>query len=308
MRRIRKDDINWKDTAFLTKFMNETGKILNKYQSRLPTGVHRKVAKTIKKVRDMEIFAHVGLLKPTDKIPVGSFIEDLEEMHKKTIDPVTGRMFLKHSIQDTLKDKEQRIFTTLEQRLENSESNAEYSKEKDAELKERVLREMSLDEAGGRLLPDRVQRQWLIAQTHIIEREGKLEEKELEAKLTGTTFNRPDTEFLGAKEAYNEVLDKIKADQAGPNRLFDQFLSEKSLNVHGISGKKVAQGGAAEQLSQSSASARINEDDADEDVEIRRRISRIMADFTENEAVQGRKAAKHRYEEDEKYWKLDSNV
>jgi hypothetical protein len=138
-----------------------------------------------------------------------------------------------------LKDKEQRIFTTLEQRLENSESNAEYSKEKDAELKERVLREMSLDEAGGRLLPDRVQRQWLIAQTHIIEREGKLEEKELEAKLTGTTFNRPDTEFLGAKEAYNEVLDKIKGDQAGPNRLFDQFLSEKSLNVHGISGKKV---------------------------------------------------------------------
>jgi hypothetical protein len=39
-------------------------------------------------------------------------------------------------------------------------------------MKERVLREMSLDEAGGRLLPDRVQRQWLIAQTHIIEREG----------------------------------------------------------------------------------------------------------------------------------------
>lgn len=31
MRRIRKDDINWKDTAFLAKFMNETGKILNKY-------------------------------------------------------------------------------------------------------------------------------------------------------------------------------------------------------------------------------------------------------------------------------------
>jgi ribosomal protein S18 len=127
MRRIRKDDINWKDTAFLAKFMNETGKILNKYQSRLPTNVHRKVAKTIKKVRDMEIFAHVGLMKPTDKIPVGSFVEDLEEMHKKTIDPLTGRMFLKHSIQDTLKDKEQRIFTSLESRLENSESNTEYN-------------------------------------------------------------------------------------------------------------------------------------------------------------------------------------
>jgi ribosomal protein S18 len=120
MRRIRKDDINWKDTAFLAKFMNETGKILNKYQSRLPTGVHRKVAKTIKHVRDLELIAHVGLLKPTDKIPVGSFIEDLEEMHKKTIDPVTGRMFLKHSLQEELSAKEQRVFKNLEGRMEGS--------------------------------------------------------------------------------------------------------------------------------------------------------------------------------------------
>lgn len=62
----------------------------------------------------MELFAHVGLLKPTDKIPVGSFVEDLEEMHKKTIDPVTGRMFLKHSLQEELGKKEQRIFGNLE--------------------------------------------------------------------------------------------------------------------------------------------------------------------------------------------------
>ena len=60
--------------------------------------MHRKVAKTIKKMRDLRLFPHVGLIKPTDKIPVGSYIEDLEEMHKKTIDPVTGRMFLKHSL------------------------------------------------------------------------------------------------------------------------------------------------------------------------------------------------------------------
>jgi hypothetical protein len=33
-----------------------------------------------------------------------------------------------------------------------------------------------------------------------------------------------------------------------------------------------------------------------------------MADFTENEAVQDRKVAKHRYEEYEKYWKLETNV
>ena len=56
------------------------------------------MAKTVKKVRDLGLFPHVGLMKPTDKVPLGSFMEDLEEMHKKTIDPVTGRMFLKHSL------------------------------------------------------------------------------------------------------------------------------------------------------------------------------------------------------------------
>lgn len=52
----------------------------------------------MKRVRELGLFAHVGLVKPSDKIPIGSFLEDLEEMHKKTIDPVTGRMFLKHSL------------------------------------------------------------------------------------------------------------------------------------------------------------------------------------------------------------------
>lgn len=56
------------------------------------------MARTIKKVRDLYLLSHVGIVKPTDKIPLGSFMEDIEEMHKKTIDPVTGRMFLKHSL------------------------------------------------------------------------------------------------------------------------------------------------------------------------------------------------------------------
>ena len=127
MRSVTKKDIDWRNATLITKFLNDTGKLYNRYQSRLPTNVHRKVAKTVKKMRNLGLLPYVGLMKPTDKIPVGSFVEDLEEMHKKTIDPLTGRMFLKHSIQDTLKDKEQRIFTSLESRLENSESNTEYN-------------------------------------------------------------------------------------------------------------------------------------------------------------------------------------
>jgi ribosomal protein S18 len=122
IRKLKKSDITWRNTALLCKFMNETGKILNRYQSRLESSVHRKVAKTIKKVRDLDIFSHVGLVKPTDRIPVGSYIEDLEEMHKKTIDPITGRMFLKHSLQDELPVKEKRVFDKLEERFAGVES------------------------------------------------------------------------------------------------------------------------------------------------------------------------------------------
>ncbi len=95
----------------------------------MKTSVHRKIAKTIKHVRDLNLIAHVGLIKPTDKIPVGSFIEDLEEMHKKTIDPVTGRMFLKHSLQDAAPIKEKRQKEALEERFAEVEVNGVYQKD-----------------------------------------------------------------------------------------------------------------------------------------------------------------------------------
>lgn len=301
MRRIRKDDINWRDTAFLSKFMNETGKILNKYQSRLPTNVHRKVAKTIKHVRDMELFAHVGLLKPTDKIPVGSFVEDLEEMHKKTIDPVTGRMFLKHSLQDELSNKEKRVFGTLESRLEG----AEFDQDEEAQTKSRILREMSMDSVGERLVPDRAQRQFMIAQAHIIERDGVLEDKAESAEVLGQKdYVKPAVEFLGAKEAYDSVIGKIKEAEPSPNKIFDQFISEKALDVKSVvnkSGRKTSE--VTQALREKADAARIDQNDDDEDSEIRRRIRQIMSDYSDSNAISERGISKHLYEDDPKYWK-----
>lgn len=71
----------------------------------METNVQRKVAKTIKKMRHQFLLPTVGVIKPTDRIALGSYIEDIEEMHKKTIDPITGRLFMKYSLQDNLKDK-----------------------------------------------------------------------------------------------------------------------------------------------------------------------------------------------------------
>jgi len=112
------------------------------------------------------------MVKPTDKIPVGAYIEDLEEMHKKTIDPLTGRMFLKHSLIDDLPTKDQRIKDSIQERFKEVESKTEYDADLEAEVKERVIREMSLD--NEKFIPDRKQRHWMIGQAHILNRDGAL--------------------------------------------------------------------------------------------------------------------------------------
>lgn len=98
MRSTSKTDFDWRNTVLLTKFLNASGKLYNRFQTRLETPVHRKLAKTVRKSRSLGLLPYVGHIKPTDKISLGSYIQDIEEMHKKTVDPVTGRMFLKHSL------------------------------------------------------------------------------------------------------------------------------------------------------------------------------------------------------------------
>jgi hypothetical protein len=109
----------------MVKFLNDTGKLYNRFQTRLRSPVQRKVAHTIKKMRHMGIIPYVGLIKPTDKIPVGSYIEDIEEMHRKTVDPVTGRLFMKHSLQDDIRVRQQRQRDFLDQRTEHIEGAEE---------------------------------------------------------------------------------------------------------------------------------------------------------------------------------------
>lgn len=50
-RRITKADLDYYNTPFMTKFLTETGKLYNRYQTRLPTPVHRRLAKIVKKMR-----------------------------------------------------------------------------------------------------------------------------------------------------------------------------------------------------------------------------------------------------------------
>lgn len=125
MRSVDKKELDWKNTPLITKFLNDTGKLYNRYQSRLPTSVHRKVAHTVKKMRHLGLLPWVGILKPTDKIPIGSYIEDLEEMHRKTIDPVTGRLFLKYSLMDDMRERQKRVYDSYQRKYDGVEGAKE---------------------------------------------------------------------------------------------------------------------------------------------------------------------------------------
>ncbi|CDW82874.1 30s ribosomal protein s18 [Stylonychia lemnae] len=255
MRNLRKKDIDWKDTPLLVKFLNSTGKIMNRFQTRLKTSVQRKLAKTIKKIRDLNLISHVGLIKPTDKIPMGSFMEDLEEMHKKTIDPVTGRLFLKHSLQDDLPTKEKRVKEILEDRFSHVENIQDFNADEKSQARAQVIREMTLDDE--KLIPNRKQRNWLAAQAHILEKEGIL--------------------HMGAKEAYEETYEQLKKLDPTPGSMFEMFIAEKSLNINRIDEFHAERG--LKVLHQKAEYATLQQDESDK--EIRSRIQKIMAEYAD---------------------------
>lgn len=82
---------------------------------------------------------------------------------------------------------------------------------------------MSLD--SEKLIPNRAQRNWLIAQAHVAEIE---EYDKILEKKDGVT---PDVDYIGGQEFYDEAISKIKNQIPTPYNLADQFISEKALNI-----------------------------------------------------------------------------
>uniref|UniRef100_A0A7S3MX36 Uncharacterized protein n=1 Tax=Strombidium inclinatum TaxID=197538 RepID=A0A7S3MX36_9SPIT len=227
-RRLTKSEIDYRDTAMMTKFLNDAGKLYNRYQTRLDTNVQRKIAKTVKKMRHQFILPWVGMIKPTDKIPLGSMLEDLEEMHKKTIDPVTGKLFLKHSLQDELKAKLEKERIRLEKRFGHIETNTQFEpikQQADEELN--FIREMSID--SGKVMPNQMIRNWNIAQSHILFNEAQNEEEDPEARL----FKDPtELDLSRAETAYKTITQKLSSTRhLNSDNLFGDLLSEKAFEL-----------------------------------------------------------------------------
>lgn len=117
---------------------------------------------------------------------------------------------------------------------------------------------------------------------------------------------RPGTEFLGAKEVYEETISRLQKAEPTPNNLADHFLNEKSLNIKALSKKKAGAGIADKLIEQSEGEAAVAGDE--DDHEIRKRIQNIMVEYTQGNATEGRGIADHEIEMDPKYWRTQQQV
>jgi ribosomal protein S18 len=71
-------------------FKNNQIKPMNRYQTRLPSSVHRKLAKTVKRCRHMGLLPVNDYIRPTDKLPLTSIYNDFVEDTSQVVDKKTG--------------------------------------------------------------------------------------------------------------------------------------------------------------------------------------------------------------------------
>ena len=109
IKNIKKKDISWKNIPLLVKFLNEMGQIMNRYQTRLPTPVQRKVAKTIKHARNLGLLPFADYIKPQDKLPLTSVLTNFYDATVKVVDQMTGRI----NIISNPSEKEQFVYSSF---------------------------------------------------------------------------------------------------------------------------------------------------------------------------------------------------
>ena len=150
--KIRKKDMKWNKPELLVKFLNDSGKIMNMYQTRLARTVQRKMANEVVSARNMQLLPHEGLVKPTDKIPY-----KFQSFEKKVVDPLTGKIYRKSEINEQDVDD---IYNTPNdyQVNENEEADPEKMKQ---------IKSINLDGFNG-FVSSKIQMRWMEAQIHLV--------------------------------------------------------------------------------------------------------------------------------------------
>ena len=106
---------------------------------------------------------------------------------------------------------------------------------------EKLLREMTID--SDQVLPNARTRHWMLAQSHFILEEGGDDERKREAFVNNyvagmqvDNFVEPDqADRQRAKQAYEAINDMMEKRDMNSNTLFEDFISERSLNLDRVS-------------------------------------------------------------------------
>jgi ribosomal protein S18 len=210
---LRKKDINWKNLPFLVKFLNEAGKLMNKYQTRLPTNIHRRLAKSVKHARHMGLLPYVDYIRGFDKIPLTSTYNDFIDNVSTVIDKRTG--LIKHIHQPSLEDK----FTYSN--FDNSTDALKVQNKKI--LAEKFKNSLKVEKQEMPLTPNFDQRELLRAHNYSIKKRNNIIDENNENKLSDPN----------EKLAFDRVNDSIKKN-FNPSNLLDFYLSEKSYDYSSV--------------------------------------------------------------------------
>ena len=101
-------------------------------------------------------------------------------MHKKTIDPVTGRMFLKHTLQDDLRDKRVREKAMVDEKASHVASHKEtYGEARKEAVRQMYIRAMQMDESFAQF-PSPLRREWSLAQGRLLEDQSMTDKERAE--------------------------------------------------------------------------------------------------------------------------------
>ncbi len=209
IKNIKKSDVSWRNLPLLTKFLTPMGKIPNKYQTRLPTPIHRKFARAVKQARHMGFLPFVEQLKPYDKIPLTSTFNDFVDDISKVVDKKSGTIKMMPNL--SLQDK----FSYSNY----SDSSEAHKANLDRLEAEKFKNTLKLEKSEVPILPDLEQRELLLAQNYLI----KLKENSID-------FDNMSLLDKQEKSAHEKVF-KIISKNFNPSSLIESFINEKGYNI-----------------------------------------------------------------------------
>lgn len=219
IRTLRKKDINWKNLPFLVKFLNEAGKLMNKYQTRLPTNIHRRLAKSVKHARHLGLLPYVDYIRGFDKIPLTSTYNDFVDNVSTVIDKRTG--LIRHIQAPSLEDK----FT-----YSNYENSSEALKIQNQRiLAEKFKNALKVEKSDMPLVPDFDQRELLRAHNYSIKKRNmdNIENNEKKAGNNDNEINENE------QIAHRRVKENIRKNFTASS-LLDFYISEKSYDYNEV--------------------------------------------------------------------------